>query len=245
MLTSIQPVSKPRKRSDLIFSGYPITPISIHVGEMAMSTVYTVKQAADALQTSTATVRRTADAFSDHLPDYQVVSGEARLFTDADVRTLYALLSRLNESPGLTRSALLSELSTPDSEPLIIPAILPTAKSQEARIAPENALAIPEATTAAESIPSAFLVAIESRLAPLESINDRLSALDRLSDRLQALESRKATKNLAVQVGLYLAVGVLFVGVAWVALTGNTFAAVVAALVALAVLVAASVWGRR
>jgi len=86
---------------------------------------------------------------------------------------------------------------------------------------------------------------MDERLAPLESINDRLSALDRLSDRLQALESRKATPILAVQAGLYLAVGILFVGVAWVALTDNTFAAVVAALVALAVLVAASVWGRQ
>jgi len=239
------------KISGPILSGYPITPVSTFVGEMAMSTVYTVRQAADALQTSTATVCRTADTFADHLPDYQVISGEVRLFSDADVRTLYALLSRLNESPGLTRSALLGELSIPNSDPLIIPATLPTTNAQEAPQSPTKPHKAPQSPTAPkdargpENALTPFLLAMDERLAPLESINDRLSALDRLSDRLQALESRKATPILAVQAGLYLAVGILFVGVAWVALTDNTFAAVVAALVALAVLVAASVWGRQ
>jgi len=209
-----------------------------------MSTVYTVSQAADALSVSTATVRRTADTFADHLPDYQVVSGEARLFTDPDLRTLYALLSRLDASPGLTRSALLTELSTADSAPLIIPATLPTANPQEGPQAPKTALAIAEATTAQETALAPFLASLDERLAPLESIDARLQSLDRLSDRLQALESRKAAPILAMQAGLYLAIGVLFVGVGWAALTGSTFAALVAALVALAVLVAASIWKR-
>lgn len=88
------------------------------------------------------------------------------------------------------------------------------------------------------------LAVLEDRLAPLESINVRLSALDRLSDRLQALESQKAAPVRAMHAGLYLAIAVLFVGVAWVALTGNAFAAVVAALLALAILIAAHLWKR-
>ena len=90
-----------------------------------MPTVYTVKEAADLLSVSVSTLRRIADESAAYLPDYRPISGQPRTFTDSDLRTVYAILSRLQARPGLTRSALLSELSAPGSEPLIIPATPP------------------------------------------------------------------------------------------------------------------------
>jgi hypothetical protein len=91
-----------------------------------MPSQYTVSAAAAALSVSVSTVRRIADEFTGYLPDYQPLPGEARRLSQADVLTISAILSRLQARPGLTRSALLAELSAPGSEPLIIPASLST-----------------------------------------------------------------------------------------------------------------------
>ena len=134
------------------------------------------------LSVSVSTLRRIADEFSKHLPDYQPVKGERRTFTDSDLRTVYAILSRLQASPGLTRSALLAEMSTPDSDPLVIPAILPTDtpdRPQERPDRTQNAISIPEDIESPQNALAPFLSAqdvTQTQIAELTARIEMLSA---------------------------------------------------------------------
>jgi len=90
-----------------------------------MASQHSIGATAKMIGTSTTTIRRLAADFSDYLPDYQHVAGKARKFSDDDVKTLHAILTRLKATPGTSRSDLLTELSALGSEPFIIPATLP------------------------------------------------------------------------------------------------------------------------
>jgi hypothetical protein len=234
-----------------------------------MPTLYTVKQSAELLETSTATLRRVADEFAAHLPDYQPVAGERRTFTDADLRTVYAILSRLQASPAQTRSELLQELSTvagemgtivpkqtrsellqelstPDSEPLIIPAILPTDIPANAQNAPER----PKADRAiVEGVASP-----QNALAPfLAAQADTRRQIEKLSAQMAELQARPATERpqndqaerrqmWVLAIAVTLSIGLLLAGVTVSAILRDSQAALLTSVLALIVMIAAIVW---
>ncbi len=195
-----------------------------------MSTTYTVSQAARILHTSAATVRRLADDMADILPDYQPIPGQARRLSAADVKTLSALHTRLQASPGQTRSALLAELSRPDSEPLIIPDTLPVARPQERPGSPKADRAIPEAIESPQAALAPFLAAhsdTQTQIAELARRVDTLSA-----DRPATPPAR------SVDIAALLSVGVLVVGILTSAILQWQTAGLVAAGMALLILIA-------
>ena len=191
-----------------------------------MPTRYTVTAAAHALNVSVSTVRRIADELSAHLPDYQPIPDAPRLFTEADVRAIAAILTRLQASPGLTRSALLRELSAPGSEPLIIPETLPTKAPSSPPDSPGRTLDVqaisthPQQLTGPENTPHAVAV------------------LATLTERIEKLESRPSPPDRPAQDSLSLlaaavAVGVLIFALVGVAIWQNTAAAVACIAIAL------------
>ena len=205
-----------------------------------MLSVYTVKQAADLLSVSVSTVRRIADDFALHLPDYRATPGQPRTLSDADVRTIYAILSRLQASPGLTRSALLAELSAPGSEPLIIPASLPTKAPSTSQDSPGRA--IPSQPIQTDVIPSQTALQafadvrsdVRQMIAPLSTLP---ATLDTLHARLAALESRTSPPDspgalsiVAQGVAVGVLLGALVMAAIW---PGSTAALVVAVGVAI------------
>jgi len=199
-----------------------------------MPTLYTVKQIATMLGISGATVRRMADDMADILPDYQPIAGQARKFTAADVQTLSALHTRLQASPPQTRSELLTELSRPDSEPLIIPDTLPTAKPQNAPGPPITSIAISEA--------------IESISAQPNTHADTKRQLETLSARIETLSARdnqpaaEGPAERRFAVALALAFVLLLVGVTVSALLQSSQAALLASVLALLVIGIAMFW---
>ena len=181
-----------------------------------MLSVYTVKQAADLLSVSVSTVRRIADDFALHLPDYRAIPGQPRTLSDADVRTIYAILSRLQARPGLTRSALLAELSAPGSEPLIIPASLPAGKPQDA---PGRPIAIEsvQPSQGSPDTPGPALPALRSEI---------LSTVASLSERVERIERRESQPAPAqgipaspLAMAVLVSVGILIVSLTVSALT--------------------------
>ena len=191
-----------------------------------MPTRYTVTAAAHALNVSVSTVRRIADELSAHLPDYQPIPDAPRLFTEADVRAIAAILTRLQASPGLTRSALLRELSTGQGEPLIIPETLPTKAPSSPPDSPGRTLDVqaisthPQQLTGPENTPHAVAV------------------LATLTERIEKLESRPSPPDRPAQDSLSLlaaavAVGVLIFALVGVAIWQNTAAAVACIAIAL------------
>jgi len=197
-----------------------------------MNSQHTPKQSAAMLSVSVSTLRRIADEFSEHLPDYQPVKGERRTFTDSDLRTVYAILSRLQASPGLTRSALLAEMSTPDSDPLVIPAILPTDtpdRPQERPDRTQNAISIPEAIESPQTALAPFLAAQDVTQTQIAELSARIEMLS--ADRPQP------TQATPLVVASLLSVGALIVAVTVSALFQWPMAGVAGCAFALFVLV--------
>lgn len=198
-----------------------------------MPAPYTVSAAAAALSVSVSTVRRIADDFSGYLPDYQPLPGEARRLSAADVLTISAILTRLQARPGLTRSALLTELSAPGSEPLIIPASLPTGKPQDG---PGRAITIEsvKASQGSAETPSPALPALRSEIQ---------SALATLSERVERIERRASQPATApdrtLAAAAVIATGALIVGIAAAAIIPWPMAGVISSVGALLILVAA------
>ena len=191
-----------------------------------MPTRYTVTAAAHALNVSVSTVRRIADELSAHLPDYQPIPDAPRLFTEADVRAIAAILTRLQASPGLTRSALLRELSTGQGEPLIIPETLPTK-------APSNPPDSPGRTLDVQAISTH-----PQQLTGPENTPHAVAVLATLTERIEKLESRPSPPDRPAQDSLSLlaaavAVGVLIFALVGVAIWQNTAAAVACIAIAL------------
>ena len=204
-----------------------------------MLSVYTVKQAADLLSVSVSTVRRIADDFALHLPDYRAIPGQPRTLSDADVRTISAILTRLQARPGLTRSALLAELSAPGSEPLIIPASLPTKAPSTSQDSPGRA--IPSQPIQTDVMPSQTALQaladvrsdMRQMIAPLSTLP---ATLDSLQARIDALESHTSPPDRPGTLSLVLsgvAAGVLIFALVGVAIWQNTAAAVLCIAIAL------------
>ena len=191
-----------------------------------MPTRYTVTAAAHALNVSVSTVRRIADELSAHLPDYQPIPDAPRLFTEADVRAIAAILTRLQASPGLTRSALLRELSTGQGEPLIIPETLPTKAPSSPPDSPGRTLDVQAISTHPQPLTGP------------ENTPHTVAVLATLTERIEKLESRPSPPDRPAQDSLSLlaaavAVGVLIFALVGVAIWQNTAAAVACIAIAL------------
>ena len=204
-----------------------------------MTPQYTVSSAAALLSVSVSTVRRIADEFTGYLPDYQPLPGEARRLSTADVLTISAILTRLQARPGLTRSALLAELSAPGSEPLIIPASLPTKAPSTAQESPGRA--IPSQPIQTDVIPSQTALQaladvrsdMRQMIAPLSTLP---ATLDSLQARIDALESHTSPPDRPGTLSLVLsgvAAGVLIFALVGVAIWQNIAAAVLCIAIAL------------
>ena len=204
-----------------------------------MPAQYTVSSAAALLSVSVSTVRRIADEFTGYLPDYQPLPGEARRLSTADVLTISAILTRLQARPGLTRSALLAELSAPGSEPLIIPASLPTKAPSTAQESPGRA--IPSQPIQTDVIPSQTALQaladvrsdMRQMIAPLSTLP---ATLDSLQARIDALESHTSPPDRPGTLSLVLsgvAAGVLIFALVGVAIWQNIAAAVLCIAIAL------------
>ena len=170
-----------------------------------MPAQYTVSSAAALLSVSVSTVRRIADEFTGYLPDYQPLPGEARRLSTADVLTISAILTRLQSRPGLTRSALLRELSAPGSEPLVIPAELPVRQPQTAQDSPGRAIDIHGAQDS--------LAQSHTALQSLSTLADSMARLEaRMEARIEGLQIHPVAERPADSLSLVaaaIAVGVL------------------------------------
>ena len=193
-----------------------------------MPTSHTVTSAADLLSVSPSHLRRTADAMADILPDYQPLPGQARKFSDNDLRTLQALFTRLETTPGLTRAQLLTELTAPGSPPLIIPETLPTRQPPSPPDSPRAPIAPP---VVSDSPPQSH--------AALQALSTIAADVARLHARLDGLQSQPAPASpprAPERLPLVLsgvAAGVLIFALVGVAIWQNTAAAVVCIAVAL------------
>ena len=170
-----------------------------------MPAQYTVSSAAALLSVSVSTVRRIADEFTGYLPDYQPLPGEARRLSTADVLTISAILTRLQSRPGLTRTALLRELSAPGSEPLIVPAELPVRQPQTAQDSPGRAIDIHGAQDS--------LAQSHTALQSLSTLADSMARLEaRMEARIEGLQIHPVAERPADSLSLVaaaIAVGVL------------------------------------
>lgn len=190
-----------------------------------MATQYTVSSAASQLGVSVSTVRRIADEFTGYLPDYQPLPGEARRLSTADVLTISAILTRLQSRPGLTRSALLRELSAPGSEPLIVPAELPVRQPPTAQDSPGRAIdavAIPDSPRDTQTA--------------IQALSTIAADVARLHARIDGLQPQPAPARAPDSLSFVLsgiAAGVLIFALVGVAIWQNTAAAVVCIAIAL------------
>jgi len=200
-----------------------------------MATIYTVKQSADLLSVSTATVRRIADEFSEILPDYQPAQGKARKFTPADLRTISAIQSRLQASPGTTRAALLTELSSPGSEPLIIPDTLPAPAPQKAPESPKTDKAISEAIASTENAIAPLLQAQESTQRQIAELSARIA-------EIRQAEPMAERQQWRYPIAIVICFGLLLAGVTVSAILGDSQAALIMSFVALVVIAGTLVW---
>ena len=199
-----------------------------HTGDTPVNTVYSVSAAADVLNVSVSTVRRTCADFAGYLPDYQPAPGQTRTLSTADVLTISAILTRLQARPGLTRSALLAELSTGQGEPLIVPAELPTRQPQNAPDSPRA----PIASTVVSDSPAQSHAAIQA----LSTIAADVARLHARIDGIQAQPAPASPTRAPDNVQLLsaaVAVGVLIGALVAAAVWDNSAAVVVCVAVAL------------
>lgn len=206
-----------------------------------MPNLYTVKQSAELLGTSTATVRRIADEFAEHLPDYQHTKGQVRQLTDNDLRTIYAIQSRLIDNPAKTRAAILAELSEPDTEPLVIPATLPTdipANAQESRRAAKTPIDIQTDVDTPQNTLQPFLQAHADTQKQIAELSAQLAEIR--TERPQNAPTSRQEWRFAVAITLSIAL--LLAGVTVSALRADSQAALLTSVLALLVLIAAVVW---
>ena len=198
-----------------------------HTGDTPVNTVYSVSAAADVLNVSVSTVRRTCADFAGYLPDYQPAPGQTRTLSTADVLTISAILTRLQARPGLTRSALLAELSTGQGEPLIVPAELPTRQPQNAPDSPRAPIASTVVSDSPPQLPAA-----------LQALSTIAADVARLHARIDGIQAQPAPASPARPDSLSLlsaavAVGVLIGALVAAAVWDNSAAVVVCVAVAL------------
>lgn len=187
---------------------------------------------------SVSTLRRIADEMSEILPDYKTVQGERRTFTLADVRAIAALHARLQAS-GLSRSALLAELSRPDSEPLIIPETLSVERPPESQESAERSESPKPISTLSADTLTPFLAAQDDtrqQIARLSAQLDKLSAA-RPADRPD--ERRHLTVYVVTTL---IATLLLLAGVTASAIFADSRAALIASAIALVFLLVGIFW---
>ena len=197
-----------------------------------MNTVYSVSAAADVLSVSVSTIRRICADMADILPDYQPAPGQTRTLSDADVRTISAILTRLQARPGLTRSALLRELSTPGSEPLVIPDTLPTRQPQNAPDSPRAPIA-PPVVSDSPAQSHAALQALSTIAADVARLHARIDGI-----QAQPAPASPPDRPERVIAAVLVALGVIFSTVLLSALVWP-----MAGLVGLVIVAAVLVWG--
>ena len=207
-----------------------------------MPTSHTVTSAADLLSVSPSHLRRTADAMADILPDYQPLPGQARRFSDNDLRTLQAIFTRLETTPGLTRAQLLSELSAPGSEPLVIPETLPTKAPSTSQDSPGRAIPSQPIQTDVMTSQRALQTVSDIRRI-VEPLSALPGAVERMADRIAALESQPAQPTAQERpermiAAVLISLGVIFATVLFAALVWP-----MAGLVGLVIVAAVLVWG--
>ena len=194
-----------------------------------MPTLHTVTSAADLLSVSPSHLRRTADAMADILPDYQPLPGQARKFSDNDLRTLQALFTRLETTPGLTRAQLLTELTAPGSPPLIIPETLPTRQPPSPPDSPGKEISV----SAIVDSPTQFPAALQTIAADVARLHARLDAIPAQTGQPTAQE--RPEKMIAA---VLISLGVIFATVLFAALVWPS-----AGLVGLVIVAAVLTWG--
>ena len=193
-----------------------------------MPAQYSVSAAAALLSVSVSTIRRVCADMADILPDYQPAPGEVRRLSDADVRAISAILTRLQARPGLTRSALAAELSAPGSEPLVIPDTLPTRQPQNAPDSPRA----PIASTVVSDSPA-------QSHAALQALSTIAADVARLHARIDGIQARPAqpvppiAPDSVQLLSAAVAVGVLIGALVAAAVWDNSAAVVVCVAVAL------------
>ena len=191
-----------------------------------MPAQYSVSAAADLLSVSVSTVRRIADEFTGYLPDYQPLPGEARRLSTADVLAISAILTRLQSRPGLTRSALLRELSAPGSEPLVIPAGLPVRQPQTAQESPGRAIDV----HGTQDSPAQSQTALQTIAADVARLHARIDAIP--------TQTAQPTGQERMIAAVLIALGVIFATVIVAALVWPS-----AGLIGLVIVAAVLVWG--
>jgi len=199
-----------------------------------MTAQYTVSQSAKRLGISVSNLKRTADDFHNVLPDYEPSKGKRRTFSEGDLLTISAVLTRLSERKNQTRADVIAELSETGSEPLIIPDNIPDRTTTERPERHEADLAIVEG-----------IAPLESVLAPvLQAHADTQRQLAELSATISELKAERPrnAQERRYPVAVTLAFALLLGGAALAVLLQTSEAMLIAGILALCVLGGVLVW---
>jgi DNA-binding transcriptional MerR regulator len=199
-----------------------------------MTTQYTVTQSAKTLGISVSNLKRTADDFQTVLPDYETTQGQRRTFTDADLRAISAVLTRLAERKNRTRAQVLAELSEPGSDPLIIPDSIADRTPTERPGRHETPRAIQTDVDAPQNAIAPFLQAHADTQRQIEKLSAQLAEI-----RQERPQERQAERRQLWIVTL--SIGLLLAGVTVSAILRDSQAALWTSALALLVLIAAVV----
>ena len=137
-----------------------------------------------------------------------------------------AITTRLRNSPGTNRAALLAELTASGSEPLIIPATLPPPSPANSQDSPGSAITgelTPEALPGSPDTSPAFL-AVRNELERMTSV--QISEVARLSAEVEQIKrqaSRPAQTDVTRPLAIAAAIGgcILLASIAAAAFTGD------------------------
>ena len=199
-----------------------------------MTTQYTVTQSAKTLGISVSNLKRTADDFQTVLPDYETTQGQRRTFTDADLRAISAVLTRLAERKNRTRAQVLAELSEPGSDPLIIPDSIADRTPTERPELHETPRAIQTDVDAPQNALAPFLQAHADTQRQIAELSAQLAEI-----RQERPQERQAERRQLWIVTL--SIGLLLAGVTVSAILRDSQAALWTSALALLVLIAAVV----
>ena len=199
-----------------------------------MTTQYTVTQSAKTLGISVSNLKRTADDFQTVLPDYETTQGQRRTFTDADLRAISAVLTRLAERKNRTRAQVLAELSEPGSDPLIIPDSIADRTPTERPELHETPRAIQTDVDAPQNALAPFLQAHADTQRQIAELSAQLAEIRQERPQVRQAERRQLWI-------VTLSIGLLLAGVTVSAILRDSQAALWTSALALLVLIAAVV----
>ena len=200
-----------------------------------MTTQYTVTQSAKTLGISVSNLKRTADDFQTVLPDYETTQGQRRTFTDADLRAISAVLTRLAERKNRTRAQVLAELSEPGSDPLIIPDSIADRTPTERPGRHETPRAIQTDVDAPQNAIAPFLQAHADTQRQIEKLSAQLAEI-----RQERPQERQAERRYPTAVIICFVL--LLTGVTFSALLSDSRAALAMSFVALVVIAVTLIW---